>query len=112
LKKSKREGPEAFVDLSDDKFVQNDKLLDTSLNPPDPNANPIPSRSVVLQACIITSGLIAAFGTVIRQVIFLLCIAESVFPFVVFFQLCCIVYFIDISMPAKEIYVSSSHHRN
>ncbi|WJX47441.1 hypothetical protein P8452_34132 [Trifolium repens] len=68
LKKSKREGPEAFVDLSDDKFVQNDKLLDTSLNPPDQNANPIPSRSVVLQACIITSGLIAAFGTVIRQV--------------------------------------------
>ncbi|GAU35913.1 hypothetical protein TSUD_69460 [Trifolium subterraneum] len=68
LKKSKREGPEAFVDLSDDKFVQNDKLLDTSLNPPDQNANPIPSRSAVLQACIITSGLIAAFGTVIRQV--------------------------------------------
>ncbi|XP_045824614.1 uncharacterized protein LOC123917046 [Trifolium pratense] len=68
LKKSKREGPEAFVDLSDDKFVQNDNFLDTSLNPPDQNANPIPSRTAVLQACIITSGLIAAFGTVIRQV--------------------------------------------
>lgn len=67
-KKSKREGPEAFVDLSDDKFVQNDNLLDTSLNPPVENANPIPSRSAVLQACILTSALIAAFGTVIRQV--------------------------------------------
>lgn len=69
FKKSKREGPDTFVDFSNDKSVQNDNLLDTSLNPPDENAtNPIPSRSAVLQACILTSGLIAAFGTVIRQV--------------------------------------------
>lgn len=67
-KKSKREGPDTFVDLSKNKSVQNDNLLDTSLNPPDSNANPTPSRSAVLQACILTSGLIAAFGTVIRQV--------------------------------------------
>lgn len=67
-KKSKREGPDTSVDLSNDKSVQNDNLLDTSLNPPDSNANPTPSRSAVLQACILTSGLIAAFGTVIRQV--------------------------------------------
>lgn len=67
-KKSKREGPDTSVDLSNDKSVQNDNLLDTSLNPLVENANPIPSRSAVLQACILTSGLIAAFGTVIRQV--------------------------------------------
>lgn len=68
FKKSKREGPDTSVDLSNDKSVQNDNLLDTSLNPLVENANPIPSRSAVLQACILTSGLIAAFGTVIRQV--------------------------------------------
>ncbi|XP_058731568.1 uncharacterized protein LOC131603283 [Vicia villosa] len=69
LKKSKREGPpESYGgDISDEKFVQNDNL-DTSLIPPAQNANPFPSRNAVLQACIITSGLIAAFGTVIRQV--------------------------------------------
>lgn len=74
LKKSKREVPEAFEDLSDDKFVQDDKL-DTSINTSAQYANnSIPSspRSAVLQACIVTSGLIAALGTVIRQVIFLL----------------------------------------
>ncbi|XP_027332190.1 uncharacterized protein LOC113847348 isoform X5 [Abrus precatorius] len=49
LNKSGRDEPEAFRDLSDDKFVQNDK-------------------SAVLRACTITSALIAAFGIVIRQV--------------------------------------------
>ncbi|XP_027332187.1 uncharacterized protein LOC113847348 isoform X2 [Abrus precatorius] len=67
LNKSGRDEPEAFRDLSDDKFVQNDKL-DTSLNPIAHNSNPIPSRSAVLRACTITSALIAAFGIVIRQV--------------------------------------------
>ncbi|TKY60205.1 membrane protein [Spatholobus suberectus] len=67
LKKFRRDGPEATGDLLDDKFVQNDKL-DTSLNPAAQNSNPLPSRSAVLQACIITSGLIAALGIVIRQV--------------------------------------------
>jgi len=92
FKKSKREGPEAFVDLSDDKLVQNDNLLATSLNPPDENANPIPSRIAVLQACILTSGLIAGFGAVIRQVL-----VQSVSHFVAFFQFYCIVYFSDIT---------------
>ncbi|RDX58207.1 hypothetical protein CR513_62489 [Mucuna pruriens] len=67
LKKSRRDGPEASGDLLDDKFVQNDQL-DTSLNPVAQNSNPLPSRNAVLQACIITSGLIAALGIVIRQV--------------------------------------------
>ncbi|KAK7399636.1 hypothetical protein VNO78_10823 [Psophocarpus tetragonolobus] len=67
LKKSKREGPEAPGDLLDDKFIQNDKL-GTSLNPASQNSNPLPSRSTVFQACIVTSGLIAALGIVIRQV--------------------------------------------
>ncbi|KAK7247355.1 hypothetical protein RIF29_42236 [Crotalaria pallida] len=67
FKKSRRGGPEVFGDLSEDKFVQVDKL-DTSLNPADQNSNPTPSRSAVLQACTITSGLMAALGIVIRQV--------------------------------------------
>ncbi|RZB96669.1 uncharacterized protein LOC114421814 isoform X2 [Glycine soja] len=67
LKKSRRDVTEAAGDLLDDKFVQNDNL-DTSLNPAAPNSNPLPSRSAVLQACIITCGLIAALGIVIRQV--------------------------------------------
>ncbi|XP_061365811.1 uncharacterized protein LOC133309084 [Gastrolobium bilobum] len=67
LKKSKRDGPEALGDLSEDRIFQNDKL-DTSLNPAAQNSNPVPSRSAVLQACIITSGLIAALGIVIRQI--------------------------------------------
>ncbi|KAL5053569.1 hypothetical protein RYX36_034251 [Vicia faba] len=66
LKKSKREGPpEPYGgDLLDEKFVQND----TFFIPPTQNGNPIPSRNAVLQACILTSALIAAFGTLIRQV--------------------------------------------
>ncbi|XP_047161424.1 uncharacterized protein LOC124831473 [Vigna umbellata] len=66
LRKSIRDGPEASGDILDDKFVQNDNL-DTSLNPAAKNSDPFPSRSAVLQACIITSGLIAALGLVIRQ---------------------------------------------
>ncbi|KAH1134881.1 hypothetical protein GLYMA_05G172100v4 [Glycine max] len=63
----KRGTREAPGDLLDDKFVQNDNLH-SSLNPAAPNSNLLPSRSAVLQACIITSGLIAALGIVIRQV--------------------------------------------
>jgi len=80
LRKSRRDGPERSGDIIDDKFVQNDNL-DTSLNPAAKNSNPLPSRSAVLQACIITSGLIAALGLVIRQVLFLLCFATSASPF-------------------------------
>lgn len=69
LKKRTSDGAEAFGDLSDDKIVQNDKL-DTVLNPSAQNSNSAPSRNAVLQACIITSGLIAALGILIRQVRF------------------------------------------
>ena len=91
LKKSRRDVTEAAGDLLDDKFVQNDNL-DTSLNPAAPNSNPLPSRSDVLQACIITCGLIAALGIVIRQVVFLLCITRPVSPFAALAcsQLCCL----------------------
>ncbi|XP_020215919.1 uncharacterized protein LOC109799715 [Cajanus cajan] len=67
LKKSRRDGPAASGDLLDDKIVQNDEL-NASLNPTAQNSNPLPSRSAVLQACLITSGLVAALGIVIRQV--------------------------------------------
>ncbi|KAK7369287.1 hypothetical protein VNO80_11323 [Phaseolus coccineus] len=67
LRKSRRDGPEASGDILDDKIVQNDNL-DTSFSPAAKNSNPLPSRSAVLQACIITSGLIGALGLVIRQV--------------------------------------------
>ncbi|KAL2343129.1 hypothetical protein Fmac_004414 [Flemingia macrophylla] len=67
LKKSRGNRQEPSGDLLDDKFVQNDKLA-TSLDPAAQNTNPLPSRSAVLQACIATSGLIAALGIVVRQV--------------------------------------------
>lgn len=82
LRKSIRDGPEASGDILDNKFVQNDNL-DTSLNPAAKNSDPFPSRSAVLQACIITSGLIAALGLVIRQVLILLFFCYISFP------LCC-----------------------
>lgn len=85
LKKPRKDGSEAFGELSDDKIGQIDKL-DTSFNPSSQNSNPVPSKSAVLQACIITSGLIAALGIVIRQVCFLFCIATSLPPFVPFSQ--------------------------
>ena len=87
----KRGTREAPGDLLDDKFVQNDNLH-SSLNPAAPNSNLLPSRSAVLQACIITCGLIAALGIVIRQVVFLLCITRPVSPFAALAcsQLCCL----------------------
>ncbi|KAJ1405360.1 RIN4, pathogenic type III effector avirulence factor Avr cleavage site [Sesbania bispinosa] len=68
LKKSKRDEPEASGDLLDYKIIENDNL-DTSLNPAAQNSNPVPvpSRSAVLKACIITNALIANLGIVIRQ---------------------------------------------
>ncbi|KAJ1386154.1 CAAX amino terminal protease [Sesbania bispinosa] len=68
LKKSKRDEPEASGDLLDYKIVENDNL-DTSLNPATQNSNPVPvpSRSAVLKACIITNALIANLGIVTRQ---------------------------------------------
>ncbi|CAJ1938239.1 unnamed protein product [Sphenostylis stenocarpa] len=67
LKKFSIDGPESSGDILEDKFVKNGNL-GTSLNAASQNSNPLPSRSAVLQACIITSGLIAALGLVIRQV--------------------------------------------
>ncbi|KAL9329623.1 hypothetical protein ACSQ67_004626 [Phaseolus vulgaris] len=67
LRKSRRDGPEASGDILDDKTVQKDNL-DASFSPAAKNSNPLPSRSAVLQACIITSSLIGALGLVIRQV--------------------------------------------
>jgi len=91
LRKSRRDGPEASGDILDDKTVQKDNL-DASFSPAAKNSNPLPSRSAVLQACIITSSLIGALGLVIRQVLFLLCFATSVSPFAALacFLLCCL----------------------
>jgi len=101
LRKSIRDEPEASGDILDDKFVQNDNL-DTSLNPAAKNSNPFPSRSAVLQACIITSGLIAALGLVIRQVLFLLCFAISVPPLLYLHVSYFVVYVNDINMILYE----------
>lgn len=81
MEKSKRDGNEAFGLPPENEFVQNDKL-ETILKSAGQNSNFVPSRSAVLRACTITSGLIAALGIVIRQVLFLLCIARLVFSLV------------------------------
>ncbi|KAI9080826.1 hypothetical protein K1719_037135 [Acacia pycnantha] len=66
-KKSIRKGQEASGLPAKDNLVQNDEF-DTSLNSTSQNSNPITSRTAVLQACTITSGLLAALGLIIRQV--------------------------------------------
>ncbi|KAJ7957645.1 CAAX amino terminal protease [Quillaja saponaria] len=66
VKKSTKNGDVADKSPSED-YVQNDKMypvLDSAAK----NSIIIPSRSTVLQACTVTSGLIAALALVIRQV--------------------------------------------
>ncbi|XP_054785801.1 uncharacterized protein LOC129292257 isoform X2 [Prosopis cineraria] len=62
-----RNGQEASGPPAKDNFVQNDEL-DAYLNSTCQNSNPIPSRTAVLQACMVTSGLLASLGLIIRQV--------------------------------------------
>ncbi|KAK4283510.1 hypothetical protein QN277_000453 [Acacia crassicarpa] len=66
-KKSIRKGQEASELPAKDNLVQNDEF-NKSLNSASQNSNPITSRTAVLQACTITSGLLAALGLTIRQV--------------------------------------------
>ncbi|KAM6589499.1 hypothetical protein CsatA_012104 [Cannabis sativa] len=72
VKKLKKNGKPlgGVADISSkDEYGQED---DTKLDPSDSSAaqklNMVPSRGTVLQACAVTSGLIAAFGVVLRQV--------------------------------------------
>ena len=53
----------SFDDSINDEFASVDKKNEVNLVP-----NATPSRGAVLQACTITSGLIAALGLLIRQV--------------------------------------------
>ncbi|XP_028797818.1 uncharacterized protein LOC114753309 [Neltuma alba] len=64
-RKSIRNGQEDSGPPAKDNFVQNDKLGTFSTSQ---NSTLITSRTAVLQACTITSGLLAALGLVIRQV--------------------------------------------
>ncbi|PON91426.1 CAAX amino terminal protease [Trema orientale] len=69
-KKLKKNGqsPQSVADISPkDEYGQDDYKLDPSDSLAQ-KLNTIPARSTVLQACIVTSGLIAAFGVVLRQV--------------------------------------------
>ncbi|PON42342.1 CAAX amino terminal protease [Parasponia andersonii] len=70
-KKLKKNGQsrQSVADISPkDEYGQDDYKLDPSDSPVVQKLNTIPARSTVLQACIVTSGLIAAFGVVLRQV--------------------------------------------
>ncbi|KAI4336637.1 hypothetical protein L6164_015137 [Bauhinia variegata] len=67
VEKPKRDRLVRDGSLSKDEVDQNDKL-GTLLDSDGHNSSTVPSRSTVLQACTITSGLIAALGIVIRQV--------------------------------------------
>ncbi|XP_060969208.1 uncharacterized protein LOC115712725 isoform X2 [Cannabis sativa] len=73
VKKLKKNGKPlgGVADISSkDEYGQED---DTELDPSDSSAaqklNMVPSRGTVLQACAVTSGLIAAFGVVLRQIL-------------------------------------------
>lgn len=66
--------------FNENEGVEEDKMLSSSdSDEVQPSVVVFPSRSDVLQACTITSGLIAALGVLIRQVHFILLILES-FP--------------------------------
>lgn len=58
--------------LKDSFSSEDDSVTDNKLSPIDnlaaPDSITIPSRGTVLQACSVTSGLIAALGIIIRQV--------------------------------------------
>ena len=81
MEKSKRDGRlVAGSPPSKDESVQNDMSVDSVGQ----SSNTIASRGAVLQACTVTSGLVAALGIVIRQVIFLSSIDRSLYPFLPF----------------------------
>lgn len=68
LKKA-AETSQSFADISPkDEDSQKDNKLNPSDNSVGKKLNSIPSRSMVLQACAVTSALIAALGVVLRQV--------------------------------------------
>lgn len=72
VKKLRRDGqpPKSVVDSPPTKhnYVQDDNMVDSFEDSATPNSATIPSRSTVLQACTVTSGLIAGLGMIIRQV--------------------------------------------
>ncbi|KAH7515609.1 hypothetical protein FEM48_Zijuj10G0044700 [Ziziphus jujuba var. spinosa] len=72
FKKLKKDGTQKRKSVTDssssDDYGQDDKKVDPSENLIEQKLISIPSRSSVLQACTVTSGLIAAFGIIIRQV--------------------------------------------
>lgn len=58
--------------------VQVDSVVSSFENSAPQNSSTIPTRSTVLQACTVTSGLIAALGIIIRQVVLLSCVTTLV----------------------------------
>lgn len=77
LQQSKQLSSEDSVDLSDKILTRDDNTCDTSVESISGNLNKNgltahPTRGAVLQACIVTSGLILALGAIIRQVGFFL----------------------------------------
>ncbi|KAM3706153.1 hypothetical protein ACJW31_03G131900 [Castanea mollissima] len=72
VKKLRRNGqpPEIVADIppTKDDYVQDENSASSFENSVDQNSTIKPSRSTVLQACTITSGLIAALGIILRQV--------------------------------------------
>lgn len=71
-----RQPPEIVADIppTKDDYVQDENSASSFENSVDQNSTIKPSRSTVLQACTITSGLIAALGIILRQVCLLSCI--------------------------------------
>lgn len=68
-----REAQERVADkstASEDDYVRIDNKVDPSDNLAAEELVAFPSRGAVLQACTVTSGLIAALGIIIRQVRF------------------------------------------
>jgi hypothetical protein len=86
VKKLRRDGqpPKSVVDSppTKDNYVQDDNMVDSFENSAAPNSATITSRSTVLQACTVTSGLIAALGIIIRQVGLLSCIIPLSFYYI------------------------------
>lgn len=83
MKKLRRDGqpPKSVADSppTKDDYVQDENMAYSFENSVDQNTTIIPSRSTVLQACTVTSGLIAALGIIIRQVGLLSCITTLAF---------------------------------
>ena len=76
-----RQPPEIVADIppTKDDYVQDENSASSFENSVDQNSTINPSRSTVLQACTITSGLIAALGIILRQVCLLSCITTLAF---------------------------------